>query len=114
MFSSGKEFSAEDEVYMNEMELNFTALRESLDDMHRYARTNPTAMPRTLLYESMLQSLCGEHTAAIVTLQGGLEEAVAHHMPYEEALCRGELGMLTEDGEMVEEVRRVRDDNMRA
>ncbi|KAL1511572.1 hypothetical protein AB1Y20_006366 [Prymnesium parvum] len=114
-FASGSVFasgvwdpsSLEENEYLNEVEINFAAIREAIDDFLAYGRANPVAMPRALLYESTLQARCGEVTAAIATLQGAVEEAIAQHMPYDEALCRGELGMLTEDADMVQEARRL-------
>lgn len=122
----------EKDKYLKSVEVDFEALREAIDEFLAYSRSNRVAMPRALLYEAILQSRCGAQRAAIVTVQvspwpllvlstsrldvrescllpipsfqAALQEAILLHMPYEEALCCGELGMLTEDIYLVDEV----------
>jgi len=105
IFRMGSLLQTDSQLWASQVQINFGALREALNDFHDYARANPNAMPRALLYEAMLQVLCGEPGAAVPTMQAALEEAVVRHMTYEEALCRGELGQLLDDDEMVEEAR---------
>lgn len=56
-------------------ELSFSALREALDEMYCFALTNAAALPRYLLYEAILQRMCGELAAAEATLRTALAGA---------------------------------------